>query len=123
MLGASEEYRQKARRGSFYKIITAYDADVRSHFTYCRNAGSAGFKKHIGMGVNWMSYFLRRFGREDGLGTVEIVIIIAVLVGIALIFRDAIINFITDIMEGVFADDSIARDINSSIIRSGNQIN
>lgn len=70
-----------------------------------------------------MSYFLRRFVREDGLGTVEIVVIIAVLVGIALIFRDAIINFVTDIMEGVFADDTIARDINSSIIRSGNQIN
>ncbi len=70
-----------------------------------------------------MSNFLRRFVREDGLGTVEIVIIIAVLVGIALIFRDAIINFVTDIMEGVFADDTITKDINSSIIRNGNQIN
>ncbi len=70
-----------------------------------------------------MSYFFRRFVREDGLGTVEIVVIIAVLVGIALIFRDAIINFVTDIMEGVFADDTISRDINSSIIRNSNQIN
>jgi len=70
-----------------------------------------------------MSNFLKRFGREDGLGTVEIVIIIAVLVGIALIFRDAIINFVTGIMEGVFADDSITSDINSSIIRNSNQIN
>jgi hypothetical protein len=70
-----------------------------------------------------MRNFLKRFVREDGLGTVEIVIIIAVLVGIALIFRDAIINFVTEIMEGVFADDSIANDISSSIIRKGNQIN
>lgn len=70
-----------------------------------------------------MSNFLKRFVREDGLGTVEIVIIIAVLVGIALIFRDAIINFVTNIMESVFADDSITRDISSSVIRNGNQIN
>ncbi len=60
---------------------------------------------------------------EDGLGTVEIVVIIAVLVGIALIFRDAIINFVTDIMKNVFADDSITRDINSGNIRESNQIN
>jgi Flp pilus assembly pilin Flp len=60
---------------------------------------------------------------EDGLGTVEIVIIIAVLVGIALIFRDAIIKFVTDVMKSVFADNSITTDINSSNIREGNQIN
>ena len=60
---------------------------------------------------------------EDGLGTVEIVIIIAVLVGIALIFRDAIIKFVTDIMKSIFADDSITTDINSNNIREGNQIN
>lgn len=60
---------------------------------------------------------------EDGLGTVEIVVIIAVLVGIALIFRDAIINFVVGIMKSVFGDDSIIQDVNSSGIRNGNQIN
>ncbi|MGE5615269.1 MAG: Flp1 family type IVb pilin [Bacillota bacterium] len=71
-----------------------------------------------------MKNLLKKFmSEEDGLGTVEIVIIIAVLVGIALIFRDAIIKFVTDIMKSVFADDSITRDINSSNIREGNQIN
>jgi Flp pilus assembly pilin Flp len=60
---------------------------------------------------------------EDGLGTVEIVVIIAVLVGIALIFRDAIIKFVTGIMSNVFGDDSIIRDINSSNIRQQNQVN
>jgi len=63
------------------------------------------------------------FKEEDGLGTVEIVVIIAVLVGIALIFRDAIINFVTDIMESVFADDSIVQDVKSGNIRANNQIN
>jgi hypothetical protein len=60
---------------------------------------------------------------EDGLGTVEIVIIIAVLVGIALIFRDAIIKFVTQIMKSVFGDDSIINDINSGSIRQENTIN
>lgn len=60
---------------------------------------------------------------EDGLGTVEIVVIIAVLVGIALIFRDAIIKFVTDIMKSIFASDSITNDVNSQLIRQSNQIN
>ncbi len=71
-----------------------------------------------------MSDLIRRFIREeDGLGTVEIVVLIAVLVGIALIFRDAIIKFVTGIMKSVFADDSITEDVNSSNIRDSNKIN
>jgi hypothetical protein len=54
---------------------------------------------------------------------VEIVVIIAVLVGIALIFRDAIIKFVTDIMKSVFASDSITTDVQSDLIRQNNQIN
>jgi hypothetical protein len=61
--------------------------------------------------------------RQDGLGTVEIVVIIAVLVGVALIFRDAIISFVTDIMTNVFGDQSILDDINSSNIRQNNKVN
>ncbi len=60
---------------------------------------------------------------EDGIGTVEIVVIIAVLVGIALIFRDAIIKFAVKIMQNVFGDDSIIDDIKSSGIRNSNHIN
>lgn len=71
-----------------------------------------------------MGELIRSFIREeDGLGTVEIVVIIAILVGIALIFRDAIIKFVTDIMKSVFADDTITRDVDSSNIRQGNKIN
>ncbi|MCL2741050.1 MAG: hypothetical protein FWE70_02930 [Oscillospiraceae bacterium] len=44
-------------------------------------------------------------GDRSGLGTVEIVIIIAVLVGIALIFRNAIIGFVTGIIDQVFGAD------------------
>ena len=35
---------------------------------------------------------------EDGMGTVEVVIIVAVLVAIALIFRKAIYNFVKEIV-------------------------
>lgn len=67
---------------------------------------------------------LKRFIKEeDGLGTVEIVILIAILVGIALIFRDAIIRFVTDIMKNVFGDDAITNDINSNTIRQQNRVN
>ena len=59
---------------------------------------------------------------EDGMGTVEIVIIIAVLVGLALIFRDAIIDFSTNVMSGLFANDQIDSDVNVSNIREENSI-
>lgn len=70
--------------------------------------------------LNHIKGFLRE---EDGLGTVEIVVIIAVLVGIALIFRDAIIKFVTEIMRGVFGDDTILNDVDSGSIREDNQVN
>ena len=38
---------------------------------------------------------------EEGLGTVEIVLILAVLVGIALIFRQYIFSFVQDIMKNI----------------------
>lgn len=44
---------------------------------------------------------------EDGMGTVEIVMIIAALMCIALLFRDQIFNFAKKIMETVFKTDTI----------------
>lgn len=70
--------------------------------------------------LNLVKSFLKE---EDGLGTVEIVLIIAVLVGIALIFRDAIIKFVTEIMKNIFADDKIIHDVDSGSIRNENRIN
>jgi len=50
-----------------------------------------------------MLELLKRFIKEeDGLGTVEIVVIIAVLVGIALIFRKAIIGFVSTVIGKIF---------------------
>lgn len=42
---------------------------------------------------------------EDGLGTVELVIILAVLVAIALIFREYIFGFVQEIMNNLFGGE------------------
>jgi Flp pilus assembly pilin Flp len=47
---------------------------------------------------------------EDGLGTVEIVVIIAVLVGIALIFRAAIFSFVRGAVDSIFDQGNAAID-------------
>lgn len=41
---------------------------------------------------------------EEGMGTVEIVVIIAVLVTIALIFRKAITNWVNNTIQQIFRD-------------------
>lgn len=60
-----------------------------------------------------MSNFLKEFYyEEEGMGTVEIVIIIAVLVALALIFKDAISKYANNLMEKFFnandADNEMA---------------
>ncbi len=48
---------------------------------------------------------LRDFwNEEDGMGTVEMVLIIAALVAIALLFRRAIVDFIQGALASVFGD-------------------
>lgn len=44
---------------------------------------------------------------KNGFGTVEIVLIIAVLISLALIFRTAIMSYATKLMTNVFGDQSI----------------
>lgn len=48
--------------------------------------------------------------REDGFGTVEMVILIAVLVGIALVFREAIVDFVDKIVSNMFPSDITSFD-------------
>jgi len=50
---------------------------------------------------------LKRFiTEEDGMGTVEVIIIIAVLVGVALLFRNQLIKFVNSIISNLFPDAS-----------------
>lgn len=60
------------------------------------------------------------FRDENGMGTVEIVIIVAVLVSIALIFKNTIYSFVTGTLEGIFtgtdANDNMNHNENFSDI-------
>ena len=52
--------------------------------------------------------FLKNFLKnKKGISTVEIAIIVAVLVGIALIFRGAIMNFVNDIIKNMFPSTTL----------------
>jgi len=51
---------------------------------------------------------------EEGLGTVEIVIIVAVLVGLALIFRNQIYSFVNQIFDRIFKDAGTVTDTPSN---------
>lgn len=51
---------------------------------------------------------LKRFWmEEDGMGTVEIIIIIAVLVAVALIFKDGITGFVKNLMNKFFKTSDV----------------
>ena len=41
----------------------------------------------------------------------EVVIIVAVLVGVALIFREAIVSFVSDIIDSIFNDSDIVNKL------------
>ena len=41
------------------------------------------------------------FKKEDGMGTIEIIILIALLVGLAFLFRTFAVNFFNDISSGI----------------------
>lgn len=55
--------------------------------------------------------FKHIIAKNKGLGTVEIVILIAVLVGLALIFRDAIVDFAKKLMDAVFSGNEVIDSI------------
>lgn len=53
----------------------------------------------------------RRLCRRKGIGTLEVVIIIAVLLSVALIFRQALTAYATDLIGRVFNRESVIEDI------------
>ena len=48
------------------------------------------------------------FRRKGGFGTLEVVIIIAVILSIALLFRSTLTRYATNLIETVFAGDPLA---------------
>lgn len=52
-----------------------------------------------------MKKYLRKFWEEEeAMGTVEVVMILAALVCVALVFRTALVNFVTDAVDSVFGN-------------------
>lgn len=51
-----------------------------------------------------MEFIKRFFKDEEGMGTVEMVVIIALLLGVALLFRKQIIRFVTSILDNIFTN-------------------
>lgn len=51
-------------------------------------------------------------GSKKGMGTVEIVIIIAILVALALVFRAALTSYADNIMDFVFDDGNVIGALN-----------
>jgi Flp pilus assembly pilin Flp len=70
-----------------------------------------------------LNYVEKFFREEDGLGTVEIVIIIAVLVGLALIFRKQIYALVNQIFDRIFGNVGDTTDIPESIYMNEKSIN
>mgnify|MGYP003291352274 CR=1 FL=1 len=50
---------------------------------------------------------MKRIKNKKGMGTVEIVIIIAVLVGLALLFREGLMSYGQNIMNYCFDDNKV----------------
>lgn len=58
-----------------------------------------------------MKEWLKEFWEdEEGMGTVEIVLIIAVLIAIALLFKDRITKFVGDLMDKLFKADDVSKE-------------
>lgn len=46
------------------------------------------------------------FKEEDGIGTVELILILVVLIGLVIIFRDQLTSLINSIFERIISDSS-----------------
>lgn len=58
--------------------------------------------------------FMRFWKEEDGMGTVEVVVIVAVLVAVALVFSGAIKKFVTNLTNTLFNENEIKTGIAQS---------
>ena len=53
--------------------------------------------------MEWLKEF---YMDEEGLGTVEMVVLLAVLVSIALVFREKVFNFVRNSLDDIFGDSN-----------------
>ncbi len=51
--------------------------------------------------MNRMNRMLIRLNNEKGMGTIEMVVLIAILVGLALVFKDGILEYMDSMMKNL----------------------
>ncbi len=57
--------------------------------------------------MKWMWTWWKRFFRnEDGFGTLELVLLVCVLIGLALLFKDTIVEFVTNMLGKISSQGS-----------------
>lgn len=57
--------------------------------------------------LNLRSNFCKLWNEEEGMGTIEIVIIIAVLIGLAFLFRGFAVSFFNELTDGIRDNNQI----------------
>lgn len=59
---------------------------------------------------------LKKFLRdEEGMGTVELVLIIAALIAVAVIFRKYVVAFVTNQMSGIFSNEDLTKPADTNV--------
>lgn len=62
-----------------------------------------------------LSYLKQFIREEDGLGTVELVLLIAILVGLALMFRKTIVSFVQKVLRSIEGNELDPKTIEEGI--------
>ncbi len=58
-----------------------------------------------------MIHFLKKLQKKDAFGTLEVVIIIAVLLSVALIFRAALTDYAKNLIQTVLGNQSVITEL------------
>ena len=62
------------------------------------------------MNYYWRKIWSRRrevITNEDGMGTIELVLLICVLIALALMFKDTIVEFVAGILENISSQETV----------------
>ncbi len=51
--------------------------------------------------MNWITRSFIKLQNEAGMGTIEMVVLIAILVGLALVFKDGILDYMDSMMKNL----------------------
>ena len=70
-----------------------------------RREGIIGWINYCG--AKLISRCRKAVANEDGLGTIELVLLICVLIALALMFKDTIVKFVSDILSNISSQETV----------------